>query len=159
MIAKTLIFENALVWTGPKYLPIVKFIHGVWHMSRWWIAVILIPIIFWQQVHIVKNEALVLVELKCFLEANVKQHGTVERRISWLFHEKVIMTILKTTSQQNSPQGGTSYGVWRGNDKISWLIPYSPPFILDQKWFELNLFPSAMNGWPALTSSVICTLR
>ena len=65
-----------------------------------------------------KNEALVLVKLKCFLEANVKQHGTVERSISWLFHEKVIVTILKTTSQQNSPQGGTSYGVWRGNDIV-----------------------------------------
>ena len=41
----------------------------------------------------------------------------------------------------------------------SWLIPHSPSLILDQKWFELNLFPPAMNGWPTLTSSVICTLR
>lgn len=64
--------------------PETKFVHGDGKVSRLVVAVVEVAVVHWDQVHIAKDEAVVLCVLQSLRVADIQQLGTVESVLTQL---------------------------------------------------------------------------
>lgn len=67
------------------YLLVFKHINGDAHVPRLFGTRIHVSVVLWQQIDVVKNEAIEIRYFQRFLESHVHQHGSVECAATFLF--------------------------------------------------------------------------
>lgn len=72
--------------------PEAKLVHGDGEVSRLVVAVVEVAVVHWDQVHIAKDEAVVLCVFQSLCVANIQQLGTVEG----------VLTQLQVNTQERS---------------------------------------------------------
>lgn len=65
-------------------IPETKFVHGDGEVSGLVVAVVEVAVVHWDQVHVTKDETVVLCVLQSLRVANVQQLGTVESVLTQL---------------------------------------------------------------------------